>query len=86
MGRGLFYSHLKDMEGCNITFKIRKGKKAIEAKCMSVNLQNDDGLYMQVELPNGQWKLYTPEDKIHNVSWKPMPRDENLELLAEKSY
>lgn len=73
------------MEGARVTMMVGHKKKAITGIVQSVNLHKE-GLYVMLELPNGEHKLLTPKDDVHDVTFKPQPipegTGESLESLA----
>ena len=84
MGVGLLYQQLCELEGARVTMRVGHKKKTLEGVIRSVNL-HQEGLFMILELPNGQSKLLTPQDRIHDVTFKPQPKPEkgdSLESLA----
>ncbi len=82
MGVGLLYQQLREMEGARVTLRCGHKKKTLEGIIQSVNL-HQEGLFMILELPNGQSKLLTPRDQVHDVTYKPQPvENESLESLA----
>ena len=52
-------------------------------KILSANLEKGDGLYIMIELGNGERKLLTPQNHVKDVTFKPLQVDESLESLAE---
>jgi hypothetical protein len=83
MGVGLLYKDLVKMEGARVTMKLGHKKKAITGIVRAVNLHKE-GLYVMLELPNGEHKLLTPDDKVRDVTFKPQTpqEEETLESLA----
>ena len=83
MGYGLFYKYLTDMEGVNAVITFSNKKKTLTGRILSVNLEKGDGLYIMVELGNGERKLLTPENHVRDVTFKPQVSDGSLESLSE---
>lgn len=81
MGYGLFYKHLTQMEGVRARITFSNKKKQLEGIIRSANLEEKDGLYIMVELPNGEWKMLTPRHMVKDVTFKPL-ETETLESLS----
>lgn len=81
MGYGLLYQQLRECEGATATMKTGHKKKTLTGTIRSVNLQ-DDGLYLMLELQNGECELLTPADKLHSITFTPNPpeKKENKDL------
>lgn len=81
MGVGLLYRQLVGMEGAEVTMRVGHKKRVLEGTVRSVNL-HQDGLYMILELHNGQSKLLTPSDRIHDVTYKIKKVEKNPESFS----
>ncbi len=82
MGVGLLYQQLCEMEGAQVTMKLGHKKKAVTGIVKSVNLHKE-GLYVMLELSNGERKLLTPDDKVHDVTFTPtIPEKGGMETLS----
>jgi hypothetical protein len=70
------------MENVKASITFANKKKTLEGIIKSANLQEKDGLYIMIELHNGEWKLLTPKHVVKDITFKPLI-NESLEALAE---
>lgn len=73
MGYGLLYQQLRSMEGAKGDIILKNKKPLKNVRILSANLERGVGLYVMLDLGNGRHMLLTPEHRIKEVKFKPVP-------------